>query len=63
MTPDEYRKKYKSCLTCEYYQKHKVLTTILEKCLVKNRKPIAGEAKKCKVYKPILFKESETNES
>ena len=37
MTPDEYRRKYKSCWTCEYYQEHKTLTTIKEKCLVKNR--------------------------
>lgn len=53
MTPDEYRKKYPSCRTCEYFYED----ALKIKCLVKNCIPEFARAKKCKCYKPIPFKE------
>jgi Zn finger protein HypA/HybF involved in hydrogenase expression len=46
MTPDEYRKKHKSCYTCEYYEKDNPFELKCERCKVKNRE-IKDDDKKC----------------
>ena len=61
MTPDKYRQKYKSCYTCEYFQKVNPIELKRESCKIKNRELKGDEGKKCKVYKPLPF-EDENNE-
>lgn len=71
MTPDEYRRKYKSCYTCEYFEKANPFTCKEKSCIVKNRELKGDEGKKCKAYSYVpLFleqirqfkQERETNE-
>lgn len=61
MTPDKYRQKYKSCYTCEYYQKADLFKLKHENCKIKNRELKGDGGKKCKAYKPLPFEE-ENNE-
>lgn len=58
MTPDEYRKKHKSCYTCKYYRKN-ILIDKMSKCIVKNCDVYQSEAESCECYNPIPFKEQE----
>ena len=71
MTPDEYRKKYKSCYTCKYYgysEEFEIFDFAKRKsykqeiCKVRNCEINPRYAKKCECYNPTPFKERETNE-
>lgn len=57
MTPDEYRQKNKNCNTCEYFNDFG-LCRVRNECVSSYEKT----AKKCKVYKPIPYKECDDNE-
>lgn len=61
MTPDEYRKKHKSCYTCKYYNRNIVFKNF-SKCEVRNADVFSVEAKKCECYTPIPFKENTKKE-
>ena len=62
MTPDEYRRKYKSWDTCEYNEIRIVIGDLHTRCLVKNRDIAVKECKRCKCYKPIPFHEKQESE-
>lgn len=62
MTPDEFRKKYKSCYTCKYYSRNIVFEKF-SKCEVRNVEVNSSTARKCECYTPIPFYEKQESET
>jgi hypothetical protein len=55
MTVEEYRKKYKSCYHCKYYEfLYKERGFV---CRVRNKKLLIDRAKRCRVFSPKEWKE------
>lgn len=55
MTPNEYRKKHKTCATCSYYNHYQEVCEVKNKYIPFNKRIKTG--KLCLVYKARRFEE------
>lgn len=58
MTPDEFRKKDKSCFYCKYYYKNTIVNS-WPKCRIRFCDVLPLLAETCVMYEPIPFEEEE----
>lgn len=59
MTPNEYRKKHRRCVTCKYlqYEKGLCLCIATNKVTVTERRLNILKGRLCKIYNPVLLME------